>query len=44
LTAGENLGILRLPPFGSSAIRAVKKEQKHCHLDWKVSVSVRRRC
>jgi hypothetical protein len=26
--------IFRLPPFGSPAIRAVKKEQKHYHFDW----------
>jgi uncharacterized protein len=26
--------IYRLPPFGSPAIRAVKKEQKHYHFDW----------
>ncbi len=26
--------IFRLPPFGSPQIRAVKKEQKHYHLDW----------
>ena len=28
--------IFRLPPFGAPAIRAVKKEQKHYHLDWSV--------
>ena len=26
--------IFRLPPFGAPRIRAVKKAQKHCHLDW----------
>ncbi len=26
--------IFRISPFGSSRIRAVKKEQKHYHLDW----------
>jgi len=26
--------LFRLPPFGSPAIRAVKKEQKHYHYDW----------
>ncbi len=26
--------LFRLPPFGSPAIRAVKKEQKHYHFDW----------
>jgi predicted AAA+ superfamily ATPase len=26
--------IFRLPPFGAARIRAVKKEQKHYHLDW----------
>ena len=26
--------IFRLPPFGGSTIRAVKKEQKHYHFDW----------
>ena len=26
--------IFRLPPLGASRIRAVKKEQKHYHLDW----------
>jgi predicted AAA+ superfamily ATPase len=26
--------IVRLPPFGASKIRAVKKEQKHYHYDW----------
>jgi len=26
--------IIRLPPFGSPKIRAVKKEQKHYHYDW----------
>ena len=26
--------IFRLPPFGAPRIRAVKKEQKHYHLDW----------
>ena len=28
--------IFRLSPFGAPAIRAVKKEQKHYHLDWSV--------
>jgi predicted AAA+ superfamily ATPase len=28
--------VFRLPPFGSPRIRAVKKEQKHYHLDWAV--------
>ncbi len=28
--------IFRLAPFGSPKIRAVKKEQKHYHLDWSV--------
>ena len=28
--------IFRLPPFGAPAIRAVKKEQKHYHVDWSV--------
>ncbi len=26
--------IFRVPPFGAAAIRAVKKERKHYHLDW----------
>lgn len=26
--------LFRLPPFGAPRIRAVKKEQKHYHLDW----------
>lgn len=26
--------IFRLPPFGAPKLRAVKKEQKHYHLDW----------
>ncbi len=26
--------IFRIPPFGSPKMRAVKKEQKHYHLDW----------
>jgi hypothetical protein len=26
--------VFRIPPFGSPKIRAVKKEQKHYHLDW----------
>jgi uncharacterized protein len=26
--------VFRLSPFGSPAIRAVKKEQKHYHFDW----------
>ena len=26
--------IVRLPPFGSSKIRAIKKEQKHYQMDW----------
>jgi predicted AAA+ superfamily ATPase len=28
--------IFRLPPFGAPRIRAVKKEQKHYHMDWSV--------
>ena len=28
--------VFRLSPFGSPRIRAVKKEQKHYHLDWTV--------
>lgn len=28
--------VFRVPPFGSTKIRAVKKEQKHYHLDWSV--------
>ena len=37
LQAFERLyAIFRLPPFGAPAIRAVKKEQKHYHLDWSV--------
>jgi len=28
--------VFRVPPFGSPKIRAVKKEQKHYHLDWSV--------
>lgn len=28
--------IFRVPPFGAPRIRAVKKEQKHYHLDWSV--------
>ena len=26
--------IFRIPPFGNSKIRAVKKEQKHYQFDW----------
>ena len=26
--------LFRLPPFGSTKLRAVKKEQKHYHFDW----------
>ena len=26
--------VFRVPPFGAAQIRAVKKEQKHYHLDW----------
>jgi len=26
--------VFRIPPFGASKIRAVKKEQKHYHFDW----------
>ncbi len=26
--------IVRIPPFGSTLLRAVKKEQKHYHFDW----------
>lgn len=37
LDAMERLfAIFRLSPFGSSLIRAVKKEQKHYHLDWSI--------
>lgn len=37
LAALERLyAIVRLPPFGAPRIRAVKKEQKHYHLDWSV--------
>jgi predicted AAA+ superfamily ATPase len=28
--------IFRVPPFGAPRIRAVKKEQKHYHLDWSI--------
>ena len=28
--------VFRLPPFGAPRLRAVKKEQKHYHLDWSV--------
>lgn len=28
--------VFRLPPLGSPRVRAVKKEQKHYHLDWTV--------
>ncbi len=28
--------VFRVPPFGAPRIRAVKKEQKHYHLDWSV--------
>ena len=28
--------IFRVPPLGSPRVRAVKKEQKHYHLDWSV--------
>jgi hypothetical protein len=28
--------IFRVPPFGAPQIRAVKKEQKHYHVDWSV--------
>lgn len=28
--------IFRLPPFGAPRLRAVKKEQKHYHVDWSV--------
>ena len=35
LDAAERLyAIFRLAPFGAPAIRAVKKQQKHYHLDW----------
>ena len=41
LTGGENVGslerlyaVFRLSPFGSPAIRAVKKARKHYHFDW----------
>jgi len=37
LTILERLyAIFRVSPFGSPLIRAVKKEQKHYHLDWSV--------
>ena len=37
LQAFERLyAIFRLSPFGAPAIRAVKKEQKHYHLNWSV--------
>jgi predicted AAA+ superfamily ATPase len=37
LNALERLyAIFRLPPFGAPRIRAVKKEQKHYHLDWSI--------
>ncbi len=37
LQAFERLyAIFRLPPFGAPAVRAVKKEQKHYHIDWSV--------
>ena len=37
LDAMERLfAIFRLSPFGSPLIRAVKKEQKHYHLDWSI--------
>jgi len=28
--------IFRLPPFGAPRLRAVKKEQKHYHIDWSI--------
>ena len=28
--------IYRLPPFGAPRLRAVKKEQKHYHMDWSI--------
>jgi hypothetical protein len=28
--------VFRVPPFGAPRIRAVRKEQKHYHLDWSV--------
>jgi hypothetical protein len=28
--------IFRVPPFGAPRLRAVKKEQKHYHLDWSI--------
>jgi len=31
--------VFRLPPFAAPRIRAVKKEQKHYHLDWSVVTS-----
>ena len=35
ISALERLyAIFRLPPFGAPKIRAVKKEQKHYHVDW----------
>ena len=37
LAALERLyAVFRLPPFGAPRIRAVKKEQKHYHVDWTV--------
>ncbi len=37
LAALERLyAVFRLPPLGAPRIRAVKKEQKHYHLDWSV--------
>lgn len=37
LTIFENIyAIIRISPFGSPKIRAVKKEQKHYHLDWSI--------
>jgi len=37
LSALERLyAIFRLPPFGAPKIRAVKKEQKHYHVDWSI--------
>jgi len=32
--------IFRIPPFGPPRVRAVKKEQKHYHLDWTVVPSL----
>ena len=36
--------VFRLAPFGAPRIRAVKKEQKHYHLDWSVVPADAARC